>query len=165
MPTQKRNDYFKKKKSVATIFIMLVTVENKLYINIICSIFNCFCWLFLILSQLLNVEKIDVYVSCTAVVLELCHRTTVCSWAAAFLMWAWQNGGFADHVTQNEVIGRGYHRPSGADNGPDLSLRHTLRYNGSSCSENRNLQPLNGMTCPVLFYKSEQITWMTVRWQ
>lgn len=56
---------------------MLVKVENKLYINIICSIFNCLCWLFLILSQLLNVEQIDVYVSCTAVVLELCHRTTV----------------------------------------------------------------------------------------
>lgn len=34
------------KKSVATIFIMLVTGENKLYINIICSIFNCFRWLF-----------------------------------------------------------------------------------------------------------------------
>lgn len=34
------------KKSVATIFIMLVTVEKKLYINIICSIFKCFRWLF-----------------------------------------------------------------------------------------------------------------------
>lgn len=63
------------KKSVATIFIMLV--ENKLYINIICSIFNCFCWLIFNLSQFLNVGQIAAYASRVAVVTELCHRMNV----------------------------------------------------------------------------------------
>lgn len=64
-----------------------------------------------------------------------------------------ENGDCLDHAAQepevceddlnpDEVTIKGSCRPSGSDNGPDLSLWHTHSYNGSSTTGNFNLQPL-----------------------
>lgn len=71
--------------------------------------------------------------------------------------------GCKDDLNPDEVTIKGSCRPSGTDNGPNLSLWHTLRYNGLSTTENLDIQLQNSdkMTCPA-FFKSEQISGMTV---